>query len=142
MPEDSVAHDPDEPTSRERRPTDSSIPSSSDPAPEGIDGILDPIADDQVERIVAEEAAAARRVSAIEAGRRKGGAAGAAMAGAMLAISDIIEGPRNDEIVAVSESPDEPDDIDTAGITVSLDGQEFWASPPDGGDDPESDPRS
>ncbi len=139
MPEDSVAREPDEPPSQARPPSESSNASPSiDRETAGLGGIPDPIAEDQVARIVAEEEAASRRLSAIEAGRRKGGVAGAAMAGAMLAISDIIEGPRNDEIVAVSEAPDEPDDIDTDGITVSLDGQDFWAPPPAGGDDPES----
>ena len=81
--------------------------------------------------IAAEEAWAARRLSAIEAGRRKGGVAGAAMAGAMLAISEIYEGPKRDEIVAVAETPDEPNDIDLDGIEVSVDGVDVWAPPPD-----------
>ncbi|MEM1334633.1 MAG: hypothetical protein AAGG08_14370, partial [Actinomycetota bacterium] len=84
------------------------------------------MSDHDVRRIEDEEALAERRVAAIEAGRRKGGTAGAAMAGAMLAISAIYEGPKRDEIVAVSETPDEPDDIDVDGITVSMDGAEFW----------------
>lgn len=73
-----------------------------------------------VEAITAEELAAERRTSSIEAGRRKGGVAGAAMAGAMLAISEIYEGPKSDEIVAVSETPDEPGDIDKDGIRVDV----------------------
>ncbi len=81
--------------------------------------------------IAAEEAWAARRLSAIEAGRRQGGVAGAAMAGAMLAISEIYEGPRRDEIVAVAETPDEPTDIDLDGIDVTVDGIDVWAPPPD-----------
>ncbi|MEL6891722.1 MAG: hypothetical protein AAFP84_09010 [Actinomycetota bacterium] len=104
-------------------------------------GLLDEIELDEIEldeQIVAaierEEADAARRLAAIDAGRRKGGVAGAAMAGAMLAISEIYEGPKRDEIVAVSESPDEPDDIDTDGITVDLDGRQFWAPPPNDGE--------
>lgn len=67
-----------------------------------------------------EEARAARRVSTIEAGRRKGGVAGAAMAGAMLALQEIYEGPKKDDMIAVSESPDEPGDIDEDGITVTV----------------------
>ena len=96
---------------------------------------VDPIDADEVERIADEEAVAARRWSSIEAGRRKGGAAGAAVAGAMLAMRDIVEGPVRDDGVAVSESPDEPDDIDVDGITVDVDGQAFWAPPPNPGDD-------
>lgn len=91
----------------------------------------DPIPTEVVDAVAEEEAIAARRLAAIEAGRRKGGVAGAAMAGAMLAISEIYEGPKRDESVAVAESPDAPDDIDTDGITVDIDGTEFWAPPPD-----------
>jgi hypothetical protein len=67
-----------------------------------------------------DEALADRRVASIEAGRRKGGVMGAAMAGAMLAIQEIYEGPQKDDMVAVSESPDEPGDIDKDGILVQV----------------------
>lgn len=67
-----------------------------------------------------DEALADRRVSMIDAGRRKGGVMGAAMAGAMLAIQEIYEGPKKDDMVAVSESPDEPGDIDRDGILVQV----------------------
>ena len=67
-----------------------------------------------------DEAFADRRVASIEAGRRKGGVMGAAMAGAMLAIQEIYEGPKKDDMVAVSESPDEPGDIDADGILVQV----------------------
>ncbi|MFN3258385.1 MAG: hypothetical protein ACE37B_22115 [Ilumatobacter sp.] len=81
-------------------------------------GLVDPGID--AASIEAEEMQAQRRLSAIEAGRRKGGVAGAAMAGAMVALSEIYEGPKRDEIVAVSESPDEPTDIDADGIRVDV----------------------
>ncbi len=91
---------------------------------------LDPD-DIDVEEIEAEERAASRRASSIEAGRRKAGAAGAAMAGAMLAISEIYEGPRkDDDIVAVSEHPGEPGDIDKDGIDVKVGDVDVWAPPP------------
>lgn len=81
--------------------------------------------------IEAEEAAAARRSSAIEAGRRKAGLAGAAMAGAMLGLRDIYEGPpKEDEIVVVSEAPGDPEDIDTDGISGTVDDVDYWAPPP------------
>jgi hypothetical protein len=80
--------------------------------------------------IEAEEHRAAQRWSSIEAGRRKGGVAGAAMAGAMLAVGEIYEGPQRDEIVAVAEHPGEPGDIDRDGIDVSVDGLDVWAPPP------------
>jgi len=77
-----------------------------------------------------EEEIASRRVSSIEAGRRKGGIAGAAMAGAMLAISEIYEGPQRDDGVAVSESPDDPTDIDKDGIEVTVGDVDISSHPP------------
>lgn len=91
---------------------------------------LDPD-DIDVDEIVVEERVAARRWSSIEAGRRKGGAAGAGLAGAMLAVSEIYQGPvREDEIVAVSEHPGEPADIDKDGIDVRVGEVDVWAPPP------------
>ncbi len=84
-----------------------------------------------VTAIAAEEAAAARRLSSIEAGRRKGGLAGAAMAGAMLSIQEIYQGPiRDDTPVAEVEAPGEPGDIDVDGIEVSVGDVDVWAPPP------------
>jgi hypothetical protein len=84
-----------------------------------------------VSRIMAEEAAAARRLSMIEAGRRKGGVLGAAAAGAMLGIRDVYEGPRkDDDIVIVSEVPGDPEDIDLDGISGRVADVDFWAPPP------------
>ena len=75
--------------------------------------------------------AIAKRLSMIEAGRRKGGVFGAAAAGAMLGLRDVYEGPpKEDTIVEVSESPGEPGDIDTDGIEVSVGGVDVWAPPP------------
>lgn len=89
------------------------------------------LADLDVASIVEEEEIAARRLSSIEAGRRKGGILGAAAAGAMLGLRDIYEGPpKDDEIVAVAESPGEPGDIDTDGIEVSVGDVDVWAPPP------------
>jgi len=64
----------------------------------------------------------ARRKSAIEHGRRLGGTPGAMMAGAMLALQEIYQGSASDEIVTISETPDEPDDVDRDGLSVSVDG--------------------
>ncbi len=84
-----------------------------------------------VERIEAEEVAAARRLSMIEAGRRKGGLLGAAAAGAMIGLRDVYEGPpKEDDIVVVSEAPGDPEDIDVDGITGRVDDIDFWAPPP------------
>jgi hypothetical protein len=85
---------------------------------------------DLAAQVAEEEAIAERRAAAIAAGRRKGGVAGAAMAGAMLALKDIYEGPQRDEIVATVESPGEPGDIDKDGIEVSVGDVDVWAPPP------------
>lgn len=84
-----------------------------------------------VDLIVAEEQAAAKRRSMIEAGRRKGGVLGAAAAGAMIGIRDVYIGPRDDDgIVIELESSGEPTDIDLDGITGSVGDVDFWAPPP------------
>ena len=92
------------------------------------------LADDlriDVERIEAEERAAAYRLSMIAAGRRKGGVLGAAAAGAMIGLRDIYEGPpKQDDIVIEIESSGEPTDIDVDGILGSVDDVDFWAPPP------------
>jgi hypothetical protein len=74
----------------------------------------------RIEDEAKEDEEAALRLSAIEAGRRKGGVVGAAMAGAMMALQEIYQGPQKDDMVAVSESPDEPGDIDKDGILVTV----------------------
>lgn len=97
--------------------------------PAELDRELDAVID--VARIEAEEAAAARRLAMIEAGRRKGGVLGAAAAGAMIGLRDIYVGPpKDDDIVIVSEVPGEPENIDIDGITGRVDDVHFWAPPP------------
>ena len=91
----------------------------------------EPFDENEWQRIEDEETFAERRVAAIAAGRRKGGLAGAAMAGAMLAIQEIYEGPKKDEMVAVSESPGEPGDIDKDGIVVTVGDVDIESNPPD-----------
>jgi hypothetical protein len=89
-----------------------------------------------VDAIAAEEEAAARRLSTIAAGRRKGGLAGAAMAGAMMSIQEIYQGPiKDDAPVAEVEAPGEPGDIDEDGIDVSVGDVDVWAPPPARSDD-------
>lgn len=67
-----------------------------------------------------EERLAERRRSAIEAGRRKGGVAGAAMAGAMLGMRDIIEGPPKDDAPVTVEASGDPLDLDKDGLDISV----------------------
>jgi hypothetical protein len=69
------------------------------------------------------------RASSIEAGRRKGGVAGAAMAGAMLALRDIYEGPTKEEIPIEVEASGEPHDLDRDGVDLSVDGVGVNAPP-------------
>jgi hypothetical protein len=84
-----------------------------------------------VERIEAEERAAASRLAMIEAGRRKGGLLGAAMAGAMIGLRDVYEGPpKQDDIVVEIEASGEPGDIDIDGISGTVDDVDYWAPPP------------
>lgn len=76
-----------------------------------------------------EEQLAEARRSAIEAGRRKGGVAGAAMAGAMLAVAEIYEGPRKDDAPVTVEASGDPHDVDRDGIDVQV-GEVDVGAPP------------
>jgi hypothetical protein len=67
-----------------------------------------------------EERLAEARRSAIEAGRRKGGVAGAAMAGAMIAVAEIYEGPKKDDAPVTVEASGDPHDVDRDGIDVQI----------------------
>ena len=78
---------------------------------------------------VAEERVAAARVSSIEAGRRKGGIAGAALAGSMLALRDIYEGPPKEDLPIEIEAAGDPHDIDRDGIAMHVDGIDVSAPP-------------
>jgi hypothetical protein len=80
-----------------------------------------------------EQRLAERRTAAIEAGRRKGGLAGAAMAGAMFAVSEIVEGPKKDDVSVVVEASSNPLDLERDGVSVELDdehGGKTVESPP------------
>lgn len=77
----------------------------------------EPRSDDDVR----EAEAAERRASAIAHGRRIGGAPGAIMAGAMLALRDILEPPRDDQPVAEVEAPGDPHDVDRDGVALAAD---------------------
>lgn len=79
-----------------------------------------------------EEQLAEQRLSSIEAGRRKAGVAGAAMAGAMLVVHEIYEGPPKDDSPVTVEASSDPNDVDRDGIdlTVGDVGVEAPALPP------------
>jgi hypothetical protein len=61
----------------------------------------------------------ARDRSMIEHGRRIGGVAGAALAGAMIAVRDIYEGPKRDDGQVVVDAPSEPHDVDRDGVELT-----------------------
>lgn len=67
-----------------------------------------------------EERLAVQRASAIEAGRRRGGVAGAAMAGAMMAVAEIYEGPPKEDAPVTVEASSDPTDIDRDGVDVTV----------------------
>jgi hypothetical protein len=71
--------------------------------------------EDEVEAL-REAANADRDRSSIEQGRRIGGLPGAMMAGAMLALREIYEGPKRDDGQVVVDAPSEPHDVDREGV--------------------------
>lgn len=62
----------------------------------------------------------ARDRSMVEHGRRIGGIPGAALAGAMIAIRDVYEGPKRDDGSVVVDAPSEPHDVDRDGVDLSV----------------------
>lgn len=96
-------------------------PVPDDDAPGVLDRALpEPTGDDDEFVTRHEERLAEQRASAIEAGRRKGGAAGAAMAGAMLAVAEIYEGPPKEDAPVTVEASSDPHDIDRDGVDVTV----------------------
>ena len=89
----------------------------------------DDAAEDDAALAAYEERLAAQRVWAIAAGRRKGGLAGAAMAGAMLAVSDIIEGPPKEDTPVTVEASSDPHDLEKDGFGATVDGVDVEAPP-------------
>lgn len=79
------------------------------------------VSDGPWERWLAEERAAQIRLSSITAGRRKAGVAGAALAGSMLVLRDIYEGPPKDQGAIEIEASGEVHDVDRDGISMIVD---------------------
>jgi hypothetical protein len=67
-----------------------------------------------------EERLAERRRTSIEAGRRKGGVVGAAMAGAMMAVAEIYEGPPKEDAPVTVEASSKPHDLDKDGFGATF----------------------
>jgi hypothetical protein len=65
----------------------------------------------------------------VRRGRERHGIAGAALAGMMVALRDVIEGKPKPDAPIVEESPDEPTDVDRDGINVKL-GDAAYVAPP------------
>lgn len=72
-------------------------------------------------QLLADANTVARDNAMRDRGRKVGGAAGAALAGAMIAIRDIYEGPPKDQGQAVVDSPTEPLDVDRDGVALAAD---------------------
>jgi hypothetical protein len=77
---------------------------------------LDAIADADRQRVL-DANEVARNRSMVAEGRRKAGLAGAMMAGAMIALRDIYEGPKKDDGSVVVDAPTDPLDLDEDGVT-------------------------
>jgi hypothetical protein len=89
--------------------------------------------DEEEIEAVREAAKVDRDRSSVEQGRRIGGLPGAMMAGAMVALRDIYEGPKRDDGVVVVDAPSEPHDVDQDGVTLAaseLGGPDDVAVPP------------
>lgn len=108
------------PTAHQRRPS-AAERSMPEPVPLRSEGTW--------ERWLAEERSAQARLSSIDAGRRKAGVAGAALAGSMLVLRDIYEGPPKDDIAIQIEATGETHDIDRDGISMIVDGVQVSAPP-------------
>ncbi len=106
-------------------PSDNTSPEPDDPAAVA-DRAMPERGDDEIDR---ERRIADARLSSIAAGRRKGGVAGAAMAGAMLALRDIYEGPTKEEIPIEVEASGEPHNLDRDGVDMTVEGVDVTAPP-------------
>jgi hypothetical protein len=96
-------------------PDDAVDPESDGPEPSAQEWV------DADRQALADANALARDNAMRDRGRKIGGAAGAALAGAMIAIRDIYEGPPKDEGSVVVDSPTEPEDLDRDGVELGAD---------------------
>jgi hypothetical protein len=67
--------------------------------------------------------------SPVRRARERHGIAGAVLAGAMVAIRDVLDPPKDPQAVTV-EASSEPDDIDKDGVAVPLDDERLAVAPP------------
>lgn len=98
-------------------------PIDSPTPPSPLDRALpDPVSPEAYQEFIDEHERklADARLSAIEAGRRKAGMVGAAMAGAMLAVADVYEGPKKDDKPVTVEASSDPENVDRDGIDLQV----------------------
>jgi hypothetical protein len=69
------------------------------------------------------------RAAMMRRARQKAGVGGAAMAGAMMALQGILEGPKKEPIAIVVAAPTEPINPDAEGISLKLDDRSLFAPP-------------
>ena len=79
---------------------------------------VDAVADADRERVLAANQLERNR-SMVAYGRRIGGVPGAIVAGAMIAVRDIYEGPKRDDGSVVVDAPTEPHDVDRDGVALT-----------------------
>jgi hypothetical protein len=90
---------------------------TDDPRRDDEQARLDAIAEAERARVLAANELARNR-SMVAEGRRKAGVAGAMMAGAMIALRDVYEGPKKDDGQVVVDAPSDPVDLDDDGVTL------------------------
>jgi hypothetical protein len=76
---------------------------------------------DAERQLLADANALARDNAMRDRARKVGGVAGAALAGAMIAIRDIYEGRPKDDGSVVVDAPTEPEDLDRDGLELGAD---------------------
>jgi hypothetical protein len=69
------------------------------------------------------------RAAMMRRARQKAGVGGAAMAGAMMALQGILEGPKKEAIAVVVAAPTEPINPDAEGISLQLSDRSLFAPP-------------
>lgn len=72
----------------------------------------------------------ARKQEVREAGRRKAGVAGAMMAGIMVTLHEIYEGPLPEELTIVADADGTPGDIDEDGVDFEVEDNQVRSTPP------------
>lgn len=75
-----------------------------------------------------------RKQEGREAGRRKAGVMGAALAGMMLSIHEIYDGPLPEQLLIVADADGDPGDVDADGIDFQVEENQVQSNPPNTAD--------